>query len=178
MSYEHNLNGKIVVFSDEENYLKCRLEYLEYKKDFVHNEDHLSFLGYIESDYQDPDVTWVVENIMEPDDVYVSNFTISLDSSENSDLSENLNFNEMAVIHYTQDTDTSSSNSMTSHNIVDNNGTVLYTTLIPGSASTTDLNNGWIRTNATYSTSTDTPRQQREKKEKNKYNRFDILDFD
>lgn len=175
MSYEHNLDGKIVVFPDEENYLKCRSQYLEYKK--VSGDDS-SFLGYIMQKPGYAPIDWVVENIMEPDDVYVSNFTISLDSSENSDLSENLNFNEMAVIHYTQDTDTSSSNSITSHNIVDNNGTVLYTTLIPGTASTIDLNNGWIRTNATYSTSTDTPEEQEKKREKNKYNRFDILDFD
>lgn len=172
MSYEHNLNGKIVVFSDEENYLKCRLEYLEYKKDFVHNEDHLSFLGYIEN-LALADVPWVVENIMEPDDEYVS-----LHDHFSIDLSQQTDFNEMGVIHYAQSTDTSSSNLITSGSIVDSEGIVIYTTIIPDSTSTTDLNNGWIRTNATYSTSTDTPEQQREKREKNKYNRFDILDFD
>ena len=80
MSYNHYLNGKIIVFLDEENYLKCRLKYLEYLKSVSENMNQMCLYEYIERYISDTTLDWTVENIIEP---MSSSYTAS-SSSENS----------------------------------------------------------------------------------------------
>lgn len=192
MSYEHSLDGRIVVFSDEESYLRCRLEYVDYASQFADDQDHLSFYSYIES-HRDDFADWDVENIMQPDDPYTHtlNFSfdpdgdISIDESANSIVGLDSGPVSIANISYAASIEAATSNEMSSQTVTGSDGTILYTTLVPNSAVTTNLNNGWVRTTANYSCSTDSPemqakrlKEEEERERLNQFNRFDILDFD
>ncbi len=57
MSYEYEIDNKIVVFKDEKNYLEAKLHYIELKEHL----DNLTFLEYFQNDmYQE---TYNVEEI-------------------------------------------------------------------------------------------------------------------
>ncbi len=171
MSYEHNFDEKIVVFPDEENYLKCKLAYLEYEKGFEESETHFSFLEYIQGSWQSNLMGWVVEEIKDNDTAFQT-YTFSVDWSDSAN-------DSWSSSSYTNTT-TESSQSVVGDDgtIVGFNGETLYTTLVLGSTNTTDLHNGWIRTDSTHRYSTDTPEEQEKKRKKNEFDRFDILDFD
>jgi len=194
MSYEHSLSdGKMVRFPDEENYLKCKIGYLEYANQFTDGEDHLSFYGYIDS-HKDDLMDWHVEDILLPNEPYTHSMSFSFDATGDLVMDENINSIvgldghqnpfTIANISYTTDADPAASNDMSNELVMDADGTVLYSTLIPNTSETTNLNNGWVRTNATYSCSTESPEQkdkrlkeEEERKRSNQFNRFDILDF-
>lgn len=166
MSYEHNFGGKIVVFPDEENYLKCKLQYLEYKKGFGEDQDYFSFLGYIES-FDEGEASWVVEEIR--DDVDVQSYTLSIDTAND----------QWSSISYTNIAAGGSQSLIGADGtIIGFDGTTYYTTLMSNSTNVTDLKNGWTRTDAVYRSSTDTPKEQEKKRKRDEYDRFDILDFD
>lgn len=190
MSYEHSLDGRIVVFSDEESYLRCRLEYVDYANQFADDQDHLSFYGYIE-EFRDGYQDWHVENVMQPDDPYTHTLNFSFDPDGDIAIDEDANSivgldsGPVTIANISYTADAAISNDMSSQTVTGSDGTILYTTLVPNSSVTTNLNNGWVRKTANYSCSTDSPemqakrlKEEEERERLNQFNRFDILDFD
>ena len=188
MGYERYVNNVKVVFTDEESYLRCRLNYLDYVKQFAEGEDYLSFITFVKDRFDDPAIDWEIENI-DDQSIPQSNtntFTFQLDPS--GELSEgciiNIDSNPIGIAtDYNPNSQTASvslSNGL--YMGVDGDGQLLYTTYVPGTEPTANLNNGWVKTSKTYELSTEHPKERekrlKEEQERNKFNRFDILDFD
>ena len=167
MSYEHNFDGKIVVFPDEENYLKCKLQYLEYEKGFGEDEDHLSFEGYIDANCVTGSMTnWTIEG-MQDNATQTQIYTFSIDMANDGST------DTWSRTSYTNTvSDPFGDNEL--QTITGPDEEILYTTLVPNSSNVTDLKNGWIRTDSVYRSSTDTPEEKEKKRMKNDIDRFDI----
>jgi hypothetical protein len=184
MGYERVINNTTVIFVAEEDYLKCRLGYINYTKEIPVGHDYLPFIDFIKNEVDNPAVDWDIESIDDSPVQQSNTLTFQLDPS--GELSEgcivNIDSNPIGIATNYDPNSQIASVSLSSGMYVGADGQILYTTYAPGTEQVDNLNNGWTRTTRTYDLSTDSPdvrnKKLEEEKKRNEFNRFDIIDFD
>ena len=177
MSYEIYLEGKIIVFKDEEGYYNARLHYLDYCKKLPEGDPPVSFFSMLLSNENNTDFTdrYGVEEIKDaPPEVNGGMNTYESMSQDN----------DMWTIAYENSIGTGSlSNTFNASINVYVNGDYQETPpYFIGNSTVTNLNNGWVKTEGLVSTESPEAKEKRlkeeeVKKEKNKFNRFDIMEL-